>query len=94
MVYLRESFSLEESDAILKRVLGGHSIARTYRGKPILCKQVEMPRDLFLRQPYLDAKTWNINRNRLGEVGMLLKSSLSLLYGLPKELGSSSRRLL
>jgi formiminoglutamase len=77
---LRESFDLKESDVTLNRPFGGGYITRTYGGKPVPWIQVEMSRDFFLRPPYFDVQSWEMDRSRLGEIKTRFRNSLRLLF--------------
>jgi formiminoglutamase len=76
---LRESFSLEEPDVTLNHPFGGGYITRTYGAKPIPWIQVEMSRVLFLRPPYFNETTWDMDRNRLNEINKCFRNGLRLL---------------
>jgi len=84
-VCLRESFNLQDSDVTLNRPFSGGYITRMHGGRPIPWIQIEMSRDLFLRPPYFDAKTWDIDKSRLGEIRVHFRDALRLLFErLPK----------
>ncbi|MFC1850855.1 N-formylglutamate amidohydrolase [candidate division CSSED10-310 bacterium] len=79
---LRQAFDLEESDVTLNQPFAGGYITRTYGANPVPWIQVEMSRDLFLRQPYFDRETWLIDSSRLRELRSFFQAALQLFFKL------------
>lgn len=77
---LREAFGLGPADVALNRPFAGGYVTRTYGTDPVPWIQVEMSRDLYLRAPYFDQETWNIDRSRLRELKARFLNALQLLF--------------
>ena len=77
---LRQAFGLGETDVTQNRPFAGGYLTRTHGANPVPWIQVEMSRVLFLRPPFFDQETWDIDRNRLREVRECFKEALRLLF--------------
>ena len=78
---LLQEFDLDEWDVTLNTPFAGGYVTRNYGGAPLPWIQVEMSRELFLRPPYFDQRTWKIDENRLQEIRARFRNALRRFWG-------------
>lgn len=79
-VCLRECLNLRGADITLNQPFGGGYITRTHGYRPVPWIQVEMSRDLFLKPPYFNSETWEMDESRLRELRTRFGDALRLFF--------------
>lgn len=72
----RRVFNLGEQDVTLNQPFSGGYITRSYGGNPVPWIQVELSRDLYLRQPYFNHHSQIMDFDRLGELNAMFRKAL------------------
>jgi len=76
----REGFGLEERDVVLNKPFAGGYITRTYGEGNLPWVQIEMNRSLYLSEPWFDAGTLTVQRQRLNELNGCFHKALTLFF--------------
>lgn len=77
----RRAFSLEENDVTINRPFAGGYITRRYGGHPLPWIQVELNRDLYLRETFFNRRTLSVDKSRILEIRQMFEEALRLYCG-------------
>ena len=75
--WFRDHYDLSEGDVTINNPFKGGRITRIFGKNPIPWVQVEISRTLYLREPWFDPETWQIEQKRLE---YLRNQFLTILY--------------
>lgn len=74
----KNAFELEKNEVTIDRPFSGGFITKTYGNHQVPWLQVEMNRELYLKEPWFDEKTLEIRSERLEELRNKFKKTLYL----------------
>ena len=74
------AFSLKDNEISINRPFAGGYITRTYGGNPIPWIQVELNRELYLREPFFELSTLSLNIDRIYKLQYMFEDVLRLFF--------------
>ena len=76
----RKVFELEEDGVLINKPFQGKYTTQWYGNKPVPWIHVELNRNLFLKEPWFDQETQNIDKTRLQNLNELFEKTLRMFF--------------
>ena len=75
-----EAFELDQNEILINKPFYGKYTTQCYGNKPVPWIHVELNRNLFLKEPWWDTESLEIDKNRLHELNQMFENTLKKFF--------------